>query len=207
MGESLHFDRAQHARIVAVWQATLCHGQSVSAQRHLIVSVLKGCWDVCIAVSFTGVQAGVVVATSGAHLAQAVHEELCLQSCDKLSQCAVAPAVQGMQAAVQKGLDSQAASLTEHNDALAQLIALLEQVDATSAAQQSQHSVQQCSAPCVDLRQYPILHSSACICAQGSLAGMRVDADEAARHAGRAILGKLSKTSPCNALLTRLRAI
>ncbi|CAL5224118.1 g6750 [Coccomyxa viridis] len=101
----------------------------------------------------------------------------------------VAPAVQGMQAAVQKGLDSQAASLTEHNDALAQLIALLEQVDATSAAQQSQHSVQQCSAPCVDLRQYSILHSSACICAQGSLAGMRVDADEAARHAGRAILG------------------
>ena len=147
------------------------------------------------------------VATSGAYFAQAVHEELCLQSCEELLQCAVAPAVQGMQAAVQKGLNSQAASLTEHNDALAQLIALLEQVDARSAVQQSQHSVQQCSAPCVALRQYPILHSSACICAQGSLAGMRFDADKAARHAGRAILGNLPKTAPCTAHLTRGEAI
>ena len=119
---------------------------------------------------------------------------------DELLQCAVAPAVQGVQAAVQKGLDSQAASLTEQNYALAQLIALLEQVDARSAGQQSQHSGQQCSAPCMDLRQYPILHSSACICAQGSMAGMRVDADEAARHAGRAILGELQEPPSCTAL-------
>ena len=100
----------------------------------------------------------------------------------------MAPAVQGVQAAVQKGLDSQAASLTEHNDALAQLIALLEQLGRGHAAQQSG---QQCSAPCVDLKQYPVLHSDACVCAQGSLAEMRVDADEAARHAGRAVLGEL----------------
>ncbi len=127
-------------------------------------------------------------------LVHLLHEQ-CMRGCvcsavTRRLQCAVAPAVHGVQAAVQKGLDSQAASLTEHNEALAQLIALLEQVDARSSAQQSQHSGQQCSAPCVDLRQYPILHSSACICAQGSLAGMRIDADEAARHAGRAILGE-----------------
>lgn len=113
------------------------------------------------------------------------------QQYDELLQCAVSPAVQGMQAAVQKGLDTQAASLTKHNEALAQLIALLEQLGAGKARQQSQHSSQRCNAPCVDLRQHPILHSSACICAQGSLAGMRADADKAARRAGRAILGEL----------------
>ena len=115
-----------------------------------------------------------------------------VQACDKRMQCAVAPAVQGVQAAVQKGLDTQAASLTEHNDALAQLTALLEQLGAGKGAQQGQRGSQRCIAPCVDLRQHPILHSSACICAQGSLAGMRADADEAARRAGRALLGELS---------------
>ena len=49
---------------------------------------------------------------------------------------------------------------------------------------------QQCNAPCVDLRQHPILHSSACVCAEGALSGMRGDADKAIRHAERALLGE-----------------
>lgn len=46
-----------------------------------------------------------------------------------------------MQDAMQKGLDTQAASLTESNAALAQLIAQLEQLGAGSPTQQFQGTV------------------------------------------------------------------
>jgi hypothetical protein len=100
--------------------------------------------------------------------------------------------VQGVQDAVQKGLDSQAAGLTEGNAALAELIAQLEQLGAGAAAAESQ----QCSAPCVDLRAHPILHSSACVCAEDALAGMGEDAREAAYHAVRAVVGECGRLPP-----------
>lgn len=97
-----------------------------------------------------------------------------------------------MQAAVQKGLDTQAAGLTEGNAALAQLIAQLEQLGAGNApARQQEWQQQQCEAPCVDLSKHPILHSSACVCAEGALGSMVANADRAARHAGRAMMGEL----------------
>ena len=87
---------------------------------------------------------------------------------------------------MQKGLDSQAAGLTQGNAALAELVAQAEQLGAGGAAAESQ----QCSAPCIDLRAHPILHSSACVCAEGALAGMSEDARGAAYHAVRAVLGE-----------------
>lgn len=95
--------------------------------------------------------------------------------------------MQGVQDAVQKGLDSQAAGLTQGNAALAELVAQLEQLGAGGAAAAES---QQCSAPCIDLRAHPILHSSACVCAEGALAGMSGDARGAAYHAGRAVVGE-----------------
>ena len=104
---------------------------------------------------------------------------------------AVAPAVQGVQDAVHQGLDTQAASLTENNTALLELIAQLEQLGAGDAAlQQEQQHQEQCQAPCVDLRQHPILHSSACVCASGALRGMQADAERASGDAVQAILGE-----------------
>ena len=104
---------------------------------------------------------------------------------------AVAPAVQGVQDAVHQGLDAQAASLTENNTALLELIAQLEQLGAGDAAlQQEQQRQRQCQAPCVDLRQHPILHSCACVCASGALRGMQAAAERASGDAVQATLGE-----------------
>jgi hypothetical protein len=105
---------------------------------------------------------------------------------------AVAPAVQGVQSAVQKGLDLQAAGLTQGNAALAALVAQLEQLGAGDAAAESQR----CSAPCVDLGEYRTLHSTACVCGQGALADMSRDAREAAYHAVWAVVGECCRHPP-----------
>ena len=111
----------------------------------------------------------------------------------------MAPAVQGVQDAVHQGLDAQAASLTENNTALLELIAQLEQLGAGDAAlQQEQQRQRQCQAPCVDLLQHPILHSSACVCASGALRGMQADAERASGDAVQAIMGE-----HCRACSTR----
>ena len=109
---------------------------------------------------------------------------------------AVAPAVQGMQDAVHQGLDAQAASLTANNTALLELIAQLEQLGTGDAVLQlGRQPPRQCQAPCVDLRQHPILHSSACVCAAGALGGMQAAAERAAGDAAQAIVGEHCRAS------------
>ena len=80
--------------------------------------------------------------------------------------CAVQPATDAVQKAVKDNVDRGTADLTKDNAALAALVGQLEGLK----GQQSPGGV--CPESCLDLGKYPMLHSSACVCAHQALGHM-----------------------------------
>lgn len=80
---------------------------------------------------------------------------------------AVQPAMDGVQQAMKENMDRGAANLTKNNTALTALVAQLERLQ---GGQQPAGGA--CLEPCLDLGKYPMLHSSACVCAHQALAHM-----------------------------------
>jgi hypothetical protein len=99
---------------------------------------------------------------------------------------AVKPAMDGVKKAMQDRVGSDTAELTANNTALAMLVAQLEQLQGAAGAAQPGG---QCPASCLDLRQYPLLHSAACVCAQQALRHMCDLSVHARALSGAAIAG------------------
>lgn len=72
-----------------------------------------------------------------------------------------------VQQSVKQQMDRGVADLTKNNTALVDLVRQLERLQ---GEQQPAGGV--CAKPCLDLGEYPMLHSSACICAHHALAHM-----------------------------------
>ena len=107
----------------------------------------------------------------------------------------VQPAVDGVQHAVQQqvssALSSSATELTRNNSALAGMVSQLEML-AGGAALREGHGGggRECAQPCLDLRQYPALHSQACICAVQAFARMQALAEQVASLSTWAVMGE-----------------
>lgn len=80
--------------------------------------------------------------------------------------CAVQPATEAVQKAIKDNVDRGAADLTKDNAALAALVGQIEGL----LGQQPPGGV--CPGSCLDLGKYPMLHSSACVCAHQALGHM-----------------------------------
>ena len=100
-----------------------------------------------------------------------------------------------MQRAVQQqvtsALSSSATELTRNNSALAGMVAQLEALAGDGAVRDVHgRGGAPCVQPCLDLRQLPVLHSQACICAEQAFARMRTLAERVALLSTWAVMGE-----------------
>ena len=97
-----------------------------------------------------------------------------------------------VQRQVTSALSSSATELTRNNTALAGMVAQLEMLAGDAALQEAHgEGGGACAPPCLDLRQYPVLHSQACICAAQAFSRMRVLSEQAAVLSTWAIMGDM----------------
>ena len=101
-------------------------------------------------------------------------------------------------------LSASATELTRNNSALAGMVAQLEALAGDGAVRDMHggNSGAKCAPPCLDLRQYPALHSQACICAEQAFARMRALGERIALLSARAVVGELPFpfTADCSAI-------
>jgi hypothetical protein len=111
--------------------------------------------------------------------------------------------VDGVQHAVAQqvtgALSASATELTRNNSALAGMVAQLEALAGDGAVRDMHggNSDAPCAQPCLNLRQYPALHSQACICAEQAFARMRALGERIALLSTWAVIGELP--FPCTA--------
>lgn len=108
----------------------------------------------------------------------------------------------GVQKAMKDKVDTDSADLTKDNAALATLVAQLEQLQGTEDETGTRAGSDVCPAACLDLRQYTMLHSTACVCAHQALSHMHGLAVSARAASSGAIAGLL--VVPTHALYAKL---